>query len=148
MTLQSTVSLSIPQDKQVLPNNVFDLHSVPITRIAFNINLIIILFKTFDEQLSDWYFFYFHVEHLIDHCHWINEDFQKPSKIHLGWYLMIFNHIPHLIARFMGPTWGPSGADRTQVGPMNLAIWVSPLRLPPTYPPLINTWWVSEFIYI
>ena len=28
-----------------------------------------------------------------------------------------------LIARFMGPTWGPSGADRLQVGPINLAIW-------------------------
>ena len=28
-----------------------------------------------------------------------------------------------LIARFMGPAWGPSGADRTHVGPMNLAIW-------------------------
>ena len=28
-----------------------------------------------------------------------------------------------LIASFMGPTWGPSGADRTQVGPMNFAIW-------------------------
>ena len=27
-----------------------------------------------------------------------------------------------LIAWFMGPTWGPSGADRTQVGPM-LAPW-------------------------
>ena len=27
-----------------------------------------------------------------------------------------------LIARFMGTTWGPSGADRTQVGPM-LAPW-------------------------
>ena len=27
-----------------------------------------------------------------------------------------------LIARFMGPTWGPSGADRTLVGPM-LAPW-------------------------
>ena len=27
-----------------------------------------------------------------------------------------------LIVRFMGPTWGPSGADRTQVGPM-LAPW-------------------------
>ena len=27
-----------------------------------------------------------------------------------------------LIERFMGPTWGPSGADRTQVGPM-LAPW-------------------------
>ena len=26
------------------------------------------------------------------------------------------------IARFMGPTWGPSGANRTQVGPM-LAPW-------------------------
>ena len=25
--------------------------------------------------------------------------------------------ITTLIARFMGPTWGPSGADRTQVGP-------------------------------
>ena len=27
-----------------------------------------------------------------------------------------------LIARFMGPTWGPSGADRTQVFPI-LAPW-------------------------
>ena len=27
-----------------------------------------------------------------------------------------------LIARFMGPTWGPPGADRTEVGPM-LAPW-------------------------
>ena len=25
----------------------------------------------------------------------------------------------------MGPTWGPSGADMTQVGSMNFAIWVS-----------------------
>ena len=31
-------------------------------------------------------------------------------------------HIWTLIARFMGPTWGPSGADRTQMGPM-LAPW-------------------------
>ena len=29
---------------------------------------------------------------------------------------------PSLIARFMGPTWGPSGAERTQVGHM-LAPW-------------------------
>ena len=29
---------------------------------------------------------------------------------------------PSLIARFMRPTWGPSGTDRTQVGPM-LAPW-------------------------
>ena len=44
----------------------------------------------------------------------------------------VFNKRPptSLIARFMGPTWGTSGADRTQVGPcwphvspMNFAIW-------------------------
>ena len=29
---------------------------------------------------------------------------------------------PSLITRLMGPTWGPSGADRTQVGPI-LAPW-------------------------
>ena len=34
----------------------------------------------------------------------------------------LFQIINTLIARFMGPTWGPSGADRTQVGPM-LAPW-------------------------
>ena len=34
----------------------------------------------------------------------------------------ITNYIDHPIARFMGPTWGPSGADRTQMGPM-LAPW-------------------------
>ena len=26
--------------------------------------------------------------------------------------------LPALIAKFLGPTWGPPGADRTQVGPM------------------------------
>ena len=31
-------------------------------------------------------------------------------------------HLQPLIARFMGPTWGPSAADRTQVDPM-LAQW-------------------------
>ena len=31
-------------------------------------------------------------------------------------------YVNTLITRFMGPTWGPSGADRTQVGPM-LAPW-------------------------
>ena len=36
--------------------------------------------------------------------------------------VMSFIRIISLIARFMGPTWGPSGADRTQVGPM-LAPW-------------------------
>ena len=35
-----------------------------------------------------------------------------------------------LIARFMGPTWGPSRADRTQVGPMNFVIWVPLPQIP------------------
>ena len=30
----------------------------------------------------------------------------------------MFVGLPALIARFMGPTWGPSGADRSQVGPV------------------------------
>ena len=40
-------------------------------------------------------------------------------------YATIMIHMEHLrtlIARFMGPTWGPSGADRTQMGPM-LSPW-------------------------
>ena len=47
------------------------------------------------------------------------------GQIHV--LLMLFlkfidNNITSLIARFMGPTWCPSGAGRTQVGPM-LAPW-------------------------
>ena len=37
-------------------------------------------------------------------------------------YVTTSQGIPILIARLMGPTWGPSGADRTHVGPM-LAPW-------------------------
>ena len=40
----------------------------------------------------------------------------------LSMLLNLYEVIGALIARFMGPTWGPSGADRTQVGPM-LAPW-------------------------
>ena len=36
---------------------------------------------------------------------------------------VIIKRVPSLIARFMGPTWGPPGADRTQVGPV-LAPWI------------------------
>ena len=41
-----------------------------------------------------------------------------------GWYVdkqplwYIHTDRPSQIGRFRGPTWGPSGADRTQVGPM------------------------------
>ena len=55
----------------------------------------------------------------------------KWCGIHSGFllwivFIIVASHECHgittLIARFMGPTWGPSGADRTQVGPM-LAPW-------------------------
>ena len=36
--------------------------------------------------------------------------------------IIVTMHKSSQIARFMGPTWGPPGADRTQVGPM-LAPW-------------------------
>ena len=48
--------------------------------------------------------------------------YRKRSSIsqYLTWANPCSNRagIHTLIARFMGPTWGPSGADRTQVGPM------------------------------
>ena len=48
------------------------------------------------------------------------------TKIFLGENHIRNPSLPPLIARFMGPTWGPSGADSwPHVGPMNLAIWVS-----------------------
>ena len=37
-------------------------------------------------------------------------------------YVVFYVYWTSLIARFMGPTWGPFGADRTQVDPM-LAPW-------------------------
>ena len=43
------------------------------------------------------------------------------ENLYLGHDMYILQKLS-LIARFMGPTWGPSGADKTQVGPM-LAPW-------------------------
>ena len=48
-------------------------------------------------------------------CHYEPEQRLEMAQCCLQWD-------DSLIARFMGPTWGPSGADRTQVGPM-LAPW-------------------------
>ena len=44
-----------------------------------------------------------------------------PLNYMLTW-LNFWRSSSALIARFMGPTWGPSGADKTHVGPM-LAPW-------------------------
>ena len=41
-----------------------------------------------------------------------------------------------LIARFMGPAWGPPGANRTQVGPM-LATWTLLFGIPAPMPRMV-----------
>ena len=61
------------------------------------------------HELYKWLMFYF-VFHIV---------LTQISGIHQS---VVFPDIGPLIARFMGWTWGPSGADRTQVGPM-LATW-------------------------
>ena len=56
----------------------------------------------------------------------MQNEFNKPDdnkKVVSGWqllptYIFLWYTVMSLTARFMGPTWGPSGADRTQVGPM------------------------------
>ena len=60
---------------------------------------------------------------------WFTSDFQTCDRLpcmHKAWtphtLINLKFYIHALIARFMGPTWGPSGADRTQVGSM-LAPW-------------------------
>ena len=62
-------------------------------------------------------------------CIVLQQDFwsTRGCPFSQGWclvdlHIMFLCMSSTLIARFMGPTWGPSGADRTQVGPM-LAPW-------------------------
>ena len=50
-------------------------------------------------------------------CHMV----VSPWSTNTSWCRGDQHSVP-LIARFVGPTWGPSGADRTQVGPI-LAPW-------------------------
>ena len=59
---------------------------------------------------------------------WDNKSLPEPTMIQFSdAYMYHCTSMWSLIARFMGPTWGPSGTDRTQVGlhvgPMNFAIW-------------------------
>ena len=77
-----------------------------------------------------------HIEGLVQECSIssalameILQSYVKPSIwCHRTWSALIHAWYtkplpePALIARFMGPTWGPSGSDRAQVGPM-LAPW-------------------------
>ena len=75
------------------------------------------------EIMVDPHAFSWNHNHAYNHVLWKNTD-ATPSR----WLLTIWLatlpavRMPSLITMFMGPTWGPTGADRTQVGPM-LAPW-------------------------
>ena len=70
----------------------------------------IVFFFVYDIHYHSWL-----LEHIC--VKWIIQ-----IAISSSWRWNILQHGISLIARFMGPTWGPAGADRTQVGPM-LAPW-------------------------
>ena len=55
------------------------------------------------------------------------------------------SHKTSQIASFMGPTWGPSGTDRTQLGPM-LAPWtlLSGIQMASLIPYAFNTLWPRQ----
>ena len=61
-------------------------------------------------------------------CSWTCDDVSTTNVVLWKGYCVVtlsvakYQRMYTLIARFMGPTWWPRGADRTQVGPM-LATW-------------------------
>ena len=72
-----------------------------------------ILYNDFDSSIQDvidksiWEILFWRFSsRCINWMHYV----PTLTKYHIIW-------VGTLIARFMGPTWGPSGADRTQVGP-------------------------------
>ena len=70
--------------------------------------------------------------------------FSVETYVDLCAILESFDYVSFLIARFMGPTWGPSGADRTQVGPI-LASWTLLSGLPTVY---FKSWSRSEMLLV
>ena len=50
------------------------------------------------------------------------DDVLNLILLHFHWHLILRVRLAVTLSKVNGPTWGPSGADRTQVGPM-LAPW-------------------------
>ena len=67
-----------------------------------------------------------HNEHIMNMVNittgWRNDSPMPPGDHRWDYHIGKILKLIFLIAKLMGPTWGPSGADRTQVGPM-LAPW-------------------------
>ena len=67
------------------------------------------------QRWAAWYYSIYVINILIESPHFVYHQVTLQPE-------QSGRHFASLIARFMGPTWGPSRADRTQVGPM-LAPW-------------------------
>ena len=72
---------------------------------------------------------YFHVKNkhteAVHHCLHRNSELANKKYKSKSWHFTLkygFTSLPPQIARFMGPTWGPPGSCRPQMGPM-LAPW-------------------------
>ena len=77
------------------------------------------------------------------HCHqWIH---QVRAATGVPTRVWCWSQLP-LIARFMGPTWDPSGADRTQVGPM-LAPWTWLSGYSSWHKPLVNSFIILMIVW-
>ena len=76
--------------------------------------------STVNLKLGHWQMvlYYIFIWNIINGARYSRQLSQRVVQIR-AW---ISNIIPSLIAMFMGPIWGPFGADRTKVGPM-LAQW-------------------------
>ena len=74
------------------------------------------------------------------HQHWLSPLKAWNNVLHSKDYGTCFS----LITRLMGPTWGPSGANRTQVGPM-LAPWTLLSGLEINNSMEFGAYWVTKY---
>ena len=94
-------------------------------------SLSLLLLETFVEWNLNFIFIHYGLVMSYSSIDLVDYWFRVPSLIVISHSLRpcLFIHrkqakmMLSLIARFMGPIWGPSGADRTQVGPV-VAPWI------------------------
>ena len=104
------------------------VNSTPVTQ-SFDGSFDLCFKKGFSKQLWGWWFEtppHSWRHHNVKELRSLLPILSRDSKwIWAGSKQCFMMHCPvrTLIARFMGPTWGPSGPDKTQVGPKSFAIW-------------------------
>ena len=114
------------------PPSTREYHNAPYVVVILNIPMdvasVILCFMSTEEiylSVASWYICGLNTNSQHKWSCW--QKCMTPTPT--GFVLCTDNHISTksskatLIARFMGPTWGPSGADTTEAGPM-LAPWI------------------------